>query len=128
MNRLAGTDGRYEFETYKKFSLAFYTVLMGYADELQAVSVDEALIDVTSAVTARAAAPEEAIPEDMLAEEQPIRRSRDPAVEVAEQIRDEVRGLTQGCEGESLDAELLTFSQYRYIPQYTARQAWYTTC
>ena len=90
---------RYEFETYKKFSLAFYTVLMGYADELQAVSVDEALIDVTGAVNARAIAPEEAT----LMEEESIRpdRLRDPAVEVAEQIRDEVRKLTDGCEGES---------------------------
>lgn len=50
---------RYEFETYKKFSLAFYTILMAYADELQAVSVDEALIDVTSQVHALATAPPE---------------------------------------------------------------------
>nr|XP_018263083.1 uncharacterized protein I303_04574 [Kwoniella dejecticola CBS 10117]OBR85241.1 hypothetical protein I303_04574 [Kwoniella dejecticola CBS 10117] len=77
----------YEFETYKKYSLAFYTVLMGYADDLQAVSVDEALIDVTSAVNAKAMAPEGA-----------SRRPRDPAIEVAEQIRDEVRKLTDGCE------------------------------
>ncbi|KAJ9118207.1 hypothetical protein QFC22_004113 [Naganishia vaughanmartiniae] len=49
----------YEFETYKKFSLAFYTILMAYADELQAVSVDEALIDVTSQVQALADAPPE---------------------------------------------------------------------
>nr|XP_019010954.1 uncharacterized protein I206_04259 [Kwoniella pini CBS 10737]OCF49735.1 hypothetical protein I206_04259 [Kwoniella pini CBS 10737] len=76
----------YEFETYKKYSLAFYTVLMGYADDLQAVSVDEALIDVTSAVDARAMAPEEASDDEH------------PAVEVAEKIRDEVRKLTDGCE------------------------------
>jgi DNA repair protein REV1 len=76
---------------------------MGYADELQAVSVDEALIDVTTAVAARAAAPEEAEeaeeaeegPEDPDAE----RKMRDPAVEIAEKIRDEVRALTEGCEG-----------------------------
>lgn len=95
------TDVRYEFETYKKFSLAFYTVLMGYADELQAVSVDEALIDVSSAVAARAAAPEEAgLEEPLGAETGGVRKARDPALEVAEKIRDEVRGLTQGCEGE----------------------------
>lgn len=85
-------DGRYEFDTYKRFSLAFYTVLMGYADELQAVSVDEALIDVTGAVAARAAAPEEAVVGE-------VSKIRDPAVEIAEKIRDEVRALTQGCEG-----------------------------
>lgn len=93
------SDGSYEFETYKRFSLAFYTVLMGYADELQAVSVDEALIDVTSAVAARAAAPEEAGAEDPSDREISVRKPREPAVEVAEKIRDEVRGLTQGCEG-----------------------------
>ncbi|KAF8126591.1 hypothetical protein EV363DRAFT_1348030 [Boletus edulis] len=35
---------------YKSFSLQFYTILMRHADDLQAVSVDEALIDVSSAV------------------------------------------------------------------------------
>ncbi|KAF8898269.1 hypothetical protein CPB84DRAFT_1962837 [Gymnopilus junonius] len=40
----------YEFERYKQFSLLFYTVLMSHADDLQAVSVDEALIDVTSTI------------------------------------------------------------------------------
>lgn len=70
---------------------------MGYADELQAVSVDEALIDVTSAVAARAMQPEEAraAPDVQGAEESLM---RDPAMEIADQIRDEVRGLTQGCE------------------------------
>ncbi len=93
---------RYEFDTYKKFSLAFYTVLMGYADELQAVSVDEALIDVTSAVTARAIAPEEANEgsPDSESPEPEGRPPRDPAVEIAEKIRDDVRRLTDGCEGE----------------------------
>ncbi|OCF36874.1 hypothetical protein I316_01471 [Kwoniella heveanensis BCC8398] len=73
----------YEFETYKKFSLAFYTILMGYADELQAVSVDEALIDVTSAG---------------LADLRSKRRRRDPAIEIAEKIRHDVRKVTDGCE------------------------------
>lgn len=90
----------YEFDTYKKFSLAFYTVLMGYADELQAVSVDEALVDVTGAVAARAMAPEEArelspTEDDHIAET----RLRDPALELADKIRAEVRNLTDGCEG-----------------------------
>ncbi|ODO08076.1 hypothetical protein I350_03659 [Cryptococcus amylolentus CBS 6273] len=81
----------YEFETYKKFSLSFYTILMGYADELQAVSVDEALIDVTSQVAARAALP----PEVGIAAEG---KERDPAVELAEKIRADVRQITDGCE------------------------------
>lgn len=74
---------------------------MGYADELQAVSVDEALIDVSSAVTARALAPEEAADDS----EEGVERSekpRDAAVEIAEMIRDDVRKLTEGCEGKSL--------------------------
>ncbi|KAH9948124.1 DNA repair protein [Amylocystis lapponica] len=33
----------YEFQRYKQFSLQFYTILMAHADDLQAVSVDEAL-------------------------------------------------------------------------------------
>ncbi|THH06773.1 hypothetical protein EW146_g9508 [Bondarzewia mesenterica] len=41
----------YEFERYKQFSLKFYTILMAHADDLQAVSVDEALIEVTSTVS-----------------------------------------------------------------------------
>lgn len=80
----------YEFELYKQFSLKFYTVLMIHADDLQAVSVDEALIDVTLAVDG-------------------LRRSRDekdstllchdPAKELAEQIRKQVKDCT-GCESE----------------------------
>ena len=75
---------------------------MGYADELQAVSVDEALVDVTSAVAARALEPEEA-PDELLEDAAPeVERkpSRDPAIEVADRIRDEVRALTDGCEGQ----------------------------
>ena len=105
-------DDRYEFDTYRKFSLAFYTVLMGYADELQAVSVDEALIDVTSAVAARTIAPEEAkegSPHDDSPEpEQCV--SRDPAAEIAEKIRDEMRLLTNGCEGEFYAHRLVLMS------------------
>ncbi|KAG8758172.1 deoxycytidyl transferase [Ceratobasidium sp. 423] len=40
----------YEFERYKELSLKFYTILMSLSDDLQAVSVDEALIDVSSSV------------------------------------------------------------------------------
>ncbi|WVQ82365.1 hypothetical protein IAT38_004493 [Cryptococcus sp. DSM 104549] len=87
----------YEFETYKKFSLAFYTILMGYADDLQAVSVDEALIDVTAQVAARAALPEETGDQGAEGADGAMKK-RDPAVELAEKIRDDVRKVTDGCE------------------------------
>jgi DNA repair protein REV1 len=35
---------------YKEISLKFYTILLSFADEIQAVSVDEALLDVSHAV------------------------------------------------------------------------------
>ncbi|KAF9929508.1 deoxycytidyl transferase [Linnemannia zychae] len=38
----------YEFQQYEDISIEFYKILLGYADELQAVSVDEALVDITS--------------------------------------------------------------------------------
>lgn len=38
----------YEFQHYEDISIEFYKILLSYADELQAVSVDEALLDVTS--------------------------------------------------------------------------------
>ncbi|KAF9434802.1 deoxycytidyl transferase [Entomortierella beljakovae] len=38
----------YEFQEYEDISLEFYKILLSYSDELQAVSVDEALLDVTS--------------------------------------------------------------------------------
>ncbi|KAG8809527.1 deoxycytidyl transferase, partial [Serendipita sp. 399] len=40
----------YEFEKYKDLSLKFYTVLLSFSDELQPVSVDEALLDVSNTV------------------------------------------------------------------------------
>lgn len=76
----------YEFETYRRHSEAFYTVLLGYADELEAVSVDEALLDVTGAVTAISLAPEEA-----------GATSSDPAIQLGDRIRADIRGIT-GCE------------------------------
>ncbi|KAF9453668.1 DNA repair protein [Macrolepiota fuliginosa MF-IS2] len=79
----------YEFERQgSMFSLKFYTVLMSFADDLQAVSVDEALIEVTNAVRARA---------EILEMESGDNHGKDPAKEVAESIRDAVRGSTN-CE------------------------------
>ncbi|KAJ2401994.1 deoxycytidyl transferase, partial [Coemansia sp. RSA 2559] len=40
----------YVFEAYKRISRAFYKIVAQVADETQAVSVDEALLDVTQAV------------------------------------------------------------------------------
>ncbi|KAK7062843.1 deoxycytidyl transferase [Paramarasmius palmivorus] len=82
----------YEFELYKQFSLKFYTILMSHADDLQAVSVDEALIEVTSTVERlRAKANAEVDPFS----DKPS--SFDPAKELAESIRAQVRKAT-GCE------------------------------
>ncbi|KAJ6531915.1 hypothetical protein B0H19DRAFT_1273095 [Mycena capillaripes] len=75
----------YEFDRYKDFALKFYTVLMSHADDIQAVSIDEALIDVTTAVSRlRSAAARAGSPHD-------------PAKDFAEHIRSEVRQATQ-CE------------------------------
>jgi DNA repair protein REV1 len=68
---------------YKQFSLKFYTILMAHADDVQAVSVDEALIEATSAVARYATA-------------HPA--CADPAKEFAEVLRGMVRDVT-GCEG-----------------------------
>lgn len=57
---------------------------MGYADELEAVSVDEALLDVTSSTGQFAAAHPDAI---------------DPAKGLADDIRVQVKKAT-GCERE----------------------------
>ncbi|KAG2075797.1 DNA repair protein [Suillus decipiens] len=75
----------YEFEKYKQLSLRFYTILMRHADDIQAVSVDEALIEVTTSVSRCAIRPSSLAFVD------------DPARSLAEQIRSEVREGT-GCE------------------------------
>ncbi|QRV86890.1 DNA repair protein REV1 [Ceratobasidium sp. AG-Ba] len=77
----------YEFERYKELSLKFYTILMGLSDDLQAVSVDEALIDVTSAVEALRAN----------AQKSGQLRAESYEKQIAEKIRDRVRAST-GCE------------------------------
>ncbi|TFK45623.1 DNA repair protein [Heliocybe sulcata] len=72
----------YEFEKYKKLSLLFYTILMSHADDLQAVSVDEALLDVSSTVARRKLSGTE---------------SEDHAKDLAEVIRSQVWKATS-CE------------------------------
>jgi len=61
---------------------------MRHADDIQAVSVDEALIEVTTRVSQCAIQPSSLAFVD------------DPAKSLAEQIRSEVRDTT-GCEGTS---------------------------
>ncbi|KAF8602805.1 DNA repair protein [Ceratobasidium sp. AG-I] len=77
----------YEFERYKELSLKFYTILMALSDDLQAVSVDEALIDVTSAVGG--------LRRQVL--ESGNLQAESYEKQVAENIRDRVRAAT-GCE------------------------------
>ncbi|KAF4609103.1 deoxycytidyl transferase [Pleurotus pulmonarius] len=72
----------YEFEKYKEISLKFYTILLTHADEVEAVSVDEAMIDVTRALRDK------------------VKNStgvKDEAKEFAENLRKEVQAET-GCE------------------------------
>ncbi|KAG1725858.1 hypothetical protein EDB19DRAFT_1897724 [Suillus lakei] len=72
----------YEFEKYKQLSLRFYTILMRHADDIQAVSVDEALIEVTTSVSRCALRPSSLAFVD------------DPSKSLAEQIRSEIRDGT----------------------------------
>ncbi|KAJ7590708.1 hypothetical protein C8J56DRAFT_540169 [Mycena floridula] len=72
----------YEFELYKRFSLKFYTILMSHADDLQAVSVDEALIDVTTTVSRLRSATATAV---------------DPAKDFADSLRAQIKDAT-GCD------------------------------
>ena len=78
------------FRRYKQFSLQFYTILMAHADDLQAVSVDEALIDVTSSVAR--------IRAELAQRVDHVDDDSDPAKDFAESIRAQVRKVT-GCEG-----------------------------
>ena len=78
----------YEFEKYKQMSLQMYTILMANSDDLQAVSVDEALIDVSSGVR-------------QLAAEKKDTGYSDPAKGYAEMLRTKIQHST-GCEGLSV--------------------------
>jgi DNA repair protein REV1 len=71
--------------------LEFYTILMSYADDLQAVSVDEALIDVTSTVAQTKVVPTGVDDENDCT-------STDIAKELAEDMRTQIKATT-GCEG-----------------------------
>ncbi|EJD46175.1 DNA repair protein [Auricularia subglabra TFB-10046 SS5] len=73
----------YEFEKYKAFSLKFYGILLRHADDLQAVSVDEALLDISSRVA-------------RLVSSDPTSPVSEAARRVAQGIQDEVRAST-GC-------------------------------
>ncbi|EPB91895.1 hypothetical protein HMPREF1544_01189 [Mucor circinelloides 1006PhL] len=70
----------YEFEKYKSISKIFYEIMFKYADEMQAVSVDEALLEVGSHFS------------------QPDQHSQEERQEaLATEIRNEIRQAT-GCE------------------------------
>lgn len=88
--RCVATDKLSVIIRYKQFSLQFYTILMAHADDLQAVSVDEALVDVTSSVAR--------IRTELAERSEPAEEPSDPAKDFAEAIRAQVRKIT-GCEG-----------------------------
>jgi DNA repair protein REV1 len=71
---------------------------MSYADDLQAVSVDEALIDVTSAVAEMKVVPTGGDDEN-------DGTSTDIAKELAESMRAQIKATT-GCEGMFCDFDL----------------------
>lgn len=64
----------FEFDLYKSLASKFYDILLRHAVFLQAVSVDEALLEV-----------------------EPVGQGQDAAMQLAQQIRDEIRATT-GCE------------------------------
>lgn len=75
---------------------------MAHADDLQAVSVDEALIDVTSSV-ARMKESSTMMDVDVFSD-----RTSSPAKELAELIRSKIRRVTQ-CEGGSCLSFIMFF-------------------
>ncbi|CAG7846701.1 DNA repair protein REV1; AltName: Full=Rev1-like terminal deoxycytidyl transferase [Serendipita indica DSM 11827] len=76
----------YEFEKYKELSLKFYTVLLSYSEEIQPVSVDEALLDVSRVV---ANLKYQALADD------PSAKEMDYAVKLAEMIRTRMLEVTK---------------------------------
>lgn len=105
---------------YKEISLKFYTILLTHADEVEAVSVDEAMIDVTGTVR------------DMMKNSTGV---KDEAKEFAEKLRKEVQAET-GCESKSalhphtsleFDMYRHSLSQYRHISEHAAGAAGYST-
>lgn len=84
-----GTNFYALFRRYKEASLKFYTILLSFADELQAVSVDEALLDVSRAVAN--------LKSEMMQKDPHV--SRDCSKMLAEQIRERLLAVT-GCQGE----------------------------
>lgn len=88
----------YNFDLYKRLSMQFYGILLEYADDLQPVSVDEAILDVSARVKGM---------------EHGGHGLQDQALRLAEQIRDHVRRETScevsiGCSHNILLARLAT--------------------
>lgn len=80
---------------YKDFSIKFYNVLLGFADNIEVVSVDEAMIDATSLVREA---------------ERGASGLEDPVKRVAEAIRAEIRKETS-CEGALLHVVIKSASK-----------------
>ena len=78
---------------YKELSLRFYSLLISVADDIQAVSVDEALVDVTNTVEDFKAKFMESHPDTTVTD----LASHDFAKEYAESLRNQTRNIT-GCE------------------------------
>lgn len=110
--------------SYRKLSLQFYSILLQHADDVQAVSVDEALIDVTTAV--RELGPEHC--------PSSISKScdHDLAKVFAESLRTRIREAT-GCEGRRTMLNvycvpLTASSQHRDRAQHPSRASRDSAC
>ncbi|KAL8279058.1 hypothetical protein RQP46_008516 [Phenoliferia psychrophenolica] len=68
----------FEFDLYRKIASQFYSIVLSHADFLQAVSIDEVLMELSVLPTSPSG-------------------SIDPALDFAESLRDEIRSAT-GCE------------------------------
>ena len=82
---------------YKDLSLKFYSLLLAEVDEVQAVSIDEALIDATATIESLKAKYLIEHPESSIAD----LASHDFAKEYAESLRRQVKEATD-CESEFL--------------------------
>jgi DNA repair protein REV1 len=93
----------YDFSGYNDVAIQFYTILLLHADALEAVSIDEALIDVSLLLEEMRSGTESELPERrrLLDHYKDLMNSQGVAwteeKRLAEALRDEIRGAT-GCE------------------------------
>jgi DNA repair protein REV1 len=81
----------YDFPAYEDASRLFYEAILDVGGIVQSVSIDEALVDVTSIVLAAASSTGHGI------EEGSIWREQEKVADVAQSLRDRIRAST-GCE------------------------------